>query len=115
MNCITEKTQFKPCQIDYRKNEKFWVFGSPEDVAVTFEIQFDNETDQALARVFLLELNTCKKSVMNCPAIAYHDKNMPENVMRVFPDGMKSRTSNGSITLQVSESHLKKGIDQPLS
>jgi hypothetical protein len=29
MNCITTKTQFKPCQIDYRKNEKFWVFGSP--------------------------------------------------------------------------------------
>jgi len=87
------------------------VFGSPDDVAVTFEIQFDNETDQALARVFLLELNTCKKSVMSCPAIAYHDKNMPENVVRLFPDGMKNRTSNGSITLQVSESHLKKGID----
>lgn len=46
MKCVTEKKgQFQPCQIDYRKNEKFWVFGSPEDVAVTFEIQFDNETD----------------------------------------------------------------------
>jgi hypothetical protein len=78
---------------------------------VTFEIQFDNETDQALARVFLLELNTCKKAVMNCPAISYHDKTPPENVVRLFPDGMKSRTSNGSITLQVSETHLKKGIE----
>ena len=46
MKCVLEKSgQFKPCQIDYRKNEKFWVFGSPDDVAVTFEIQFDNETD----------------------------------------------------------------------
>jgi len=69
----------------------------------------------ALARVFLLELNTCKKSVMNCPAVAYHDKTPPENVLRHFPEGMKNRTSNGSITLQVSSTHLKKGLDQPLS
>jgi len=35
--------------------------------------------------------------------------------MRLFPDGMKQRTSNGSITLLVSDSHLKKGIDPILS
>jgi hypothetical protein len=39
MNYVLEKKgNFQPCQVDYRKNEKFWVFGSPEDVAVTFEI-----------------------------------------------------------------------------
>jgi hypothetical protein len=52
---------------------------------------------------------------MSCPAIAYHDKTPPENVLRLFPNGMKNRTSNGSITMQVSETHLKKGLEQPLS
>lgn len=30
----------KPCQIDYRKDEKYWVFPDKKDVSVTFEINF---------------------------------------------------------------------------
>ena len=45
----------------------------------------------------------------------YHDKNLPENVTRVFPGAMQKRTSNGSISFSVSDISIKKGIDQPLS
>lgn len=93
-----------------------WVFGSANDVSVTYEINFDSTTDQALARIFLLELNDSKRSVQNAPVIMYHDKTFPENVNRIFPGAMKQRTSNGSITLSVSDNHLKNGnITQPLS
>jgi hypothetical protein len=47
---------FKPCQIDYRKDERFWVFGSNGDVRVIFEVNFSSEEDAALARIFLLEM-----------------------------------------------------------
>mmetsp|Transcript_18517 Transcript_18517/g.28436 ORF Transcript_18517/g.28436 Transcript_18517/m.28436 type:complete len:141 (-) Transcript_18517:460-882(-) len=37
--------ELKPCQIDYRKDERFWVCPSEKDVSVTFEINFESETD----------------------------------------------------------------------
>ena len=46
MNMVLQgKNGFEACQIDYRKDERFWVFGSSEDVSCTFEVNFDNITD----------------------------------------------------------------------
>ena len=60
--CLEKKgNEFKPCQIDYRREERFWVFASEKDVSVTFEVNFESETDIALARIFLLELNDSKR------------------------------------------------------
>ena len=67
---------FKPCQIDYRKDERFWVFGSNDDARVIFEVNFTSIEDQALARIFLLEMKDTR-NVVNAPAISYHDKQFP--------------------------------------
>lgn len=116
MKAIVEnKPAPQPCQIDYRKDEKYWVFPGAKDVGVTFEVNFASTEDQQLGRIFLLELNDSKRQVMNAPGILYHDKAFPENVLRVFPGSMSNRTSNGSISFQLGEVHLKKGLDQPLS
>ena len=46
MNMVKDKKDgFKPCQIDYRKDESYWVFGTKSEVTCTFEINFDNTTD----------------------------------------------------------------------
>lgn len=113
--CLEKKDGFQPCQLDYRKEERFWVFGSGQDVLVTFEVNFDSVEDQALARIFLLELADAKRTVMNCPGVMYHDKSFPDNVQKAFPGAIKHRTSNGSISFLVSDPHLKKGLEQPLS
>lgn len=117
MKAVAEGTgaSLKPCQIDYRKDERFWVFPSAGDVNCTFEVNFESSTDQSLARIFLLELHDSKRSVQNAPSVLYHDKKFPENVTRLFPGAMQSRTSNGSISFAVSSAHIKKGIDEPLS
>ena len=60
---LAGKDGFKACQINYRKDERFWVFGSSNDVSCTFEVNFDSVTDQSLARIFLLELNDSKRNV----------------------------------------------------
>jgi Arp2/3 complex, 34 kD subunit p34-Arc len=73
-------------------------------VTVTFEVNFEGETDQALARIFLLELNDSKRQVMNSPGVVFHDKVFPENVLSSFPGAIKTRTSSGSISFKVGES-----------
>jgi hypothetical protein len=42
------------CEIPYRTDEKYWVVSSKGEVTVSFALQFDNPTDRALARIFLL-------------------------------------------------------------
>ena len=64
MKAIKEgKEPPKPCQIDYRKNERYWVFPDKKDVSCTFEVQFQTIEDVSLGRIFLLELNDSKRQV----------------------------------------------------
>lgn len=42
------------CEIPYRKDEKYWIVAGKNDVTVAFSLNFDNKTDKALARIFLL-------------------------------------------------------------
>jgi len=54
--------------------------------------------------------------VLNAPAIAYHDKAPPQEVVSAFPGAMdNSKTSNGSISFLIGEKSISKGMDQPLS
>jgi len=105
----------KPCMIDYRKDEKYWVVSTEKDVSVTFEVNFSSTEEQQLGRIFLLELHDSRRQVMNAPAVIYHDKQNPEDICRLFPNSMAKRTSNGSISFKVSDNHLKNGIEVPLS
>jgi len=114
-NVKNKKNDFKPCQINYRKDERYWVFGSDKDVRVIFEVNFTDAEDIALARIFLLEQKDTR-SVLNAPAIAYHDKAPPQEVVAAFPGAMDNvKTSNGSISFLIGEKSINKGMDQPLS
>lgn len=42
------------CEIGYRVDEKYWVIASKNEVTIAFALNFDNATDKALARIFLL-------------------------------------------------------------
>lgn len=78
MKGVLEKTnsKFTPCQIDYRKDERYWVFATDTEVRVIFEVNFTSEEDQALARIFLLEMKDTR-GVQNAPSISYFDKAFP--------------------------------------
>ena len=118
MNMVSEKKDgFTPCQIDYRSDESFWVFGTKSEVNVVFEINMADTTDQALCRIFLLELADSGRNVMNAQGINYHDKDMPLNVKEKFPKASKIRTSNGAVAFLVDDKALARenGIELPLS
>lgn len=55
------------------------------DVTVAFSLNFDNATDKALARIFLLEFPDSRRNVKNPPAIMYHDNKFPEQITKRFP------------------------------
>jgi len=86
------------CEISYRSDEKYWVIPSKSEVTVGFSLQFDNPTDKALARIFLLEFSDSKRFVKSPPAIMYHDSKIPDNILTRFPDAGKIKYSNGIIS-----------------
>ena len=78
-------TPNESCQISYRSDEKYWVIATNNEVSVSFSLNFDNPTDKALARIFLLEFPDSRRNVKNPPAIMYHDSKFPEAILSKFP------------------------------
>jgi hypothetical protein len=78
-------------------------------------MHFDNVTDKALARIFLLEFSDSKRYVKNPPAIIYHDMKFPESIAKCFPNASKEKYSSGIISFTLFPGHLKDGLDQPLA
>ncbi len=103
------------CEIPYRVDEKYWVVASKSEVTVSFALQFDNQTDRALARIFLLEFSDSKRYVKNPPAIMYHDIKFPEAISKLFPSADKAKYSNGVISFTLFHGHCKEGLEQPLA
>ena len=68
------------------------------EVTISFALNFDNATDKALARIFLLEFSDSKRYVKNPPAIIYHDNKFPEQIKALFPDADKEKYTNGVIS-----------------
>lgn len=77
------------CELPYRGDEKYWVVSAKGEVTISFSLQFDNQTDRALARIFLLEFSDSKRYVKNPPAIMYHDIKFPEAITKYFPEAPK--------------------------
>jgi actin related protein 2/3 complex subunit 2 len=103
------------CEIPYRIDEKYWVVAAKAEVTISFALQFDNQTDRALARIFLLEFSDSKRYVKNPPAIMYNDINFPQSITKLFPSADKHKYSSGVISFTLFHGHLKDGMEQPLA
>jgi hypothetical protein len=53
----------KPCQIDYRKSESYFLFPEIDSFGFTVDVNFNEKEDKALARIFLQELPTTQRNV----------------------------------------------------
>ena len=52
-----EATVMAPCQIDYRKEESYYLFPEKDQVSFIVDVNFNEKEDIALARIFLLEVS----------------------------------------------------------
>lgn len=57
--------------VEYRANEAMFVCPQASKVVVIFQINFDDQTDQAIAKVFLQEFVETQRSVRNAPPVSY--------------------------------------------
>lgn len=103
------------CEIVYRLDEKYWVVAAKAEVTISFALNFDNKTDSALARIFLLEFSDSKRYVKNPPAIVYHDSKFPDTIARAFPSAAADKYTNGVISFTLFPAHIKDGMEQPLA
>jgi hypothetical protein len=100
MKAAIAQKDFKPAEIPYRQDEKYWVVNPAKDeVQVFFAINFPNEVDQALARVMLLEFQSACRNVKTPPSITYYDKEFPQQIQKLFPGSEKQPYTNGIISM----------------
>lgn len=68
------------------------------EVQVFFSVNFTDTTDISLARVMLLEWQDSQRKVKSPPNIKFHDKEVPLELTKVFPNAGKEQYSNGMIS-----------------
>jgi len=64
-------------EIRYRDDEAFYIKPESDRAIVIFEISFRDPDDVVLAKVFLKEYEDARKSMNNCPSVAYSHKEPP--------------------------------------
>ena len=90
-------------QIDYRKDERYWVGALGTQVNFFTEVNFPGDdscakSQRALARIFLLALPGNKAK----SGIEYYDNNYPSSVLEVNPKAADVKPTNGVIGMTVS-------------
>ena len=94
--------QFTPCEIPYRKNEKYWLLQPDKDeVQIIFSVQYEDKTEQALARVMMIEYTAAEKKIQRSANIAYKDA-VPDNLAKAFPN-VTQVPSNGFLVISKSD------------
>lgn len=61
-------------EIPYRKNEKYWIKKTENNASIIFSIHFNDQTDIALARNMMQELQDAKKIVSQAITVKYYPK-----------------------------------------
>ena len=95
--------QFAPCEVPYRKNEKYWLLQPDKnEVQVIFSVNYEDKTEQALARVMMIEYTASEKKIQRSANIAYREAAPPELVAK-FPSAAQEKPSNGFLVVSKSK------------
>ena len=72
---------------------------SPEQGSVSFyfSLNFQNAQDISMARIMLLEFKEATRHVAGSISTQYHDKNVPSEILEVYPHVGRESYTNGII------------------
>lgn len=94
-----------PMIIQYRKKEMICLVPSNDRVLVVFSVDFQDEADRVIAKVFLQEFAEAQRHVSNAPNVTF-TREPPNDVTKV--KGFKeSKNAVGYIMFQVFKSHVE--------
>jgi len=102
MNNKAESLQ--PCKVSFRKGEVMYVTQSDQKIFVTFLVDFGDNTDKAMARVFLQEFVEAQRVVRSAPVTSYSREPLREIASLVT---QHSPDSAGYITFALEKRHLE--------
>lgn len=103
------------CEIPYRPDESYYLQVRAKEITVSFGLNFENEQDRALAKVFLLEFVDSRRHVKQPPAINYSDHQNPPDLVQSFPSLANKKFTNGIIQFTLFEQHTKPSVEQPIT
>ena len=91
-------------QIDYRKNESMFICPSSGKVVIIFLVDFADQTDKAMAKVFLQEFVEAQRTVRTAPPVQY----LREAPLELAGLGLKySSDIAGFISFALEERHVQ--------
>ena len=89
-----------PCEIPYRKDEKYWIRSSEAgNVSFYISFNFTNATDISMARIMLLEFKETTRHVKGSVSVTYHDRGAPADLVAQFPSVGRETYSNGILEI----------------
>ena len=94
----------KPMTVTYRKKEHMFIVPLADRILVSFSIYFEDETDAAIAYVFLQEMAEVQRRVNGAPSVVLAKEPPPEVVK--LPGFSLDSTLVGYISFQVLQSHV---------
>lgn len=95
----------KPMVIPFRPNERIILAPGNDRVMVFFSVHFADETDRAIARVFLQELAESQRKVPQAPAVSF-TADMPGDLAKVR-EFKPAQDLVGYVMFQVFKSHVE--------
>jgi len=96
----------KPMIINYREKESIYLYPSADRVLVFFSIDFLDDTDRAIAVVFLQEFQEAQRRVQNAPAVSF-SKDAPGQLKSV-PGFKEAPTCVGYVMFTLFKLHVDK-------
>lgn len=100
LESLAARTSTAPVQFQIRQKEKLWIVPGSERVTFVFEVNYDDSTDAALARLFLSEFEDSRRHVHNAPIISFNSTAPAE--VSSFPE------ARGAIVGYLSITYLEK-------
>lgn len=96
----------KPMQINYREKETIFVHPLADRVLVFFSIDFFDETDRAIATVFLSEFAEAQRRINNAPAVSFTKE--PPGQLKAMPGFKEGPNCVGYAQFTVFKLHVDK-------
>lgn len=105
--------KLQPVVINYRRTEQIILVPASDRVNVIISVDFEDDTDAALAEIFLQEFQGAKRSVPSAPNVLF-SRDRPGELRGV--KGLRKQDQEvGYIMFQVFSAHVKDNPDKLIS
>jgi actin related protein 2/3 complex subunit 2 len=104
---IESKKAFPISEITYRDEEAVYIKTDSDRCTVIFNIQFKDQDDVILAKVFLQEYAEAKRTLGQAPSVSYSQKEPPSELRGV--KNLRVGAGNGFVSFVLFSNHTQGG------